>query len=52
MMPVYLLTVFGKGERANLSDLECNALRALTKALVTEHRDAVAALGSRKGKRR
>ena len=50
LLPVYLLTVFGKGERANLSDSECNALRALTKALVAEHRDEVAALGSRKGK--
>ena len=51
-MPVYLLTVFGKGEKANLSDAECNALRALTKALTVEHRDAVAALVSKKGKSR
>ena len=28
--PVFLLTVFGKGEKANLTRTECNALRALT----------------------
>ena len=48
MMPVYLLTVFGKDERANLSDAECNALRALTKALTAEHAGAVAAMARRK----
>jgi hypothetical protein len=48
MMPVYLLTVFGKGEKANLSDAECNALRAMTKTLAAEHRGAVAAMGRRK----
>lgn len=50
MMPVYLLTVFGKGERANLSNAECNALHALTKAIVAEHADAVAAMAARKGR--
>jgi hypothetical protein len=49
MMPVHLLTVFRKGERANLSDAECNGLRALTKALAVEHRDMVAAMAERKG---
>jgi len=49
MMPVYLITAFGKGEKANLSDAECNALRALTKAIAAEHFDAVAALAARKG---
>ncbi len=48
MMPVYLLTVFGKGEKANLSDAECNALRTLTRAVVTEHQQAVAAMARRK----
>ena len=43
MMPVYLLTVFGKGEKTNLSDAECNALRALTKAIAAEHQHTVAA---------
>ena len=52
LMPVYLLTVFGKGEKAKLSDAECNALRALTKALTAEHRNVVAALATRKGKMR
>jgi len=32
-MPVFLLTVFGKGEKANLSEGEKNQLAALTKAL-------------------
>ena len=49
MMPLYLLTMFGKGEKANLSDAECNALRALTKAIAAEHRETVAALAARKG---
>ena len=48
LMPVYLLTVFGKGEKANLSDAECNALRALTRAIVAEHRGAVTAMVERK----
>ena len=52
IMPVYLLTVFGKGEKTNLSDAECNTLRALTKALTAEHKDAVAAWVSKKGKTR
>ena len=52
MMPVYLLTVFGKGEKANLSDAECNALRALTKAIAAEHRSSVAAMARRKDGRR
>ena len=50
MMPVYLLTVFGKGEKANLSDAECNALRVLTKAIAAKHRDTVAAMARRKDK--
>jgi len=37
-IPVYLLTVFSKGERSNLTKGECNGLRALTKALVEEYR--------------
>ena len=50
MMPVYLLTVFGKGEKANLSDAECNALRA--RAIAAEHQSTVAAMARRKdGKR-
>ena len=48
MMPLYLLTVFGKGEKANLSDAECNALRTMTKAIAAEHKSAVAAMAGRK----
>jgi hypothetical protein len=48
LMPVYLLTVFGKGEKANLSDAECNALRTLTKAITDEHRRSVATMARAK----
>ena len=34
-IPVFLLTVFGKGENANLSQGERNALRSLTATLRT-----------------
>lgn len=34
-MPLYLLTVFAKGDRANLSRAERNALAALVHALLT-----------------
>ena len=37
-IPVYLLTVFSKGEKANLTTGECNDLRALTKVLIAENR--------------
>jgi hypothetical protein len=32
-IPVFLLTVFAKGRKANLSDKECNALAKLTATL-------------------
>jgi hypothetical protein len=32
-VPVFLLTVFGKGEKDNLTKAECNALAGLTKLL-------------------
>ena len=32
-VPVFLLTVFAKGQKANLSDKECNALAKLTATL-------------------
>jgi len=51
IMPVYLLTVFGKGEKANLSNAECHALRALTKAIVAEHDEAIATIGARRRRR-
>ena len=36
-MPVFLLTVFSKGERANLSQKERNQLSTVTKAIATEY---------------
>lgn len=40
-LPVFLVTVFSKGERTNLSDAERNALAAMTKAIVVEYRERV-----------
>ena len=37
-MPVFLLTVFAKGDRANLSKAERNELRAVLMDLVAEYR--------------
>lgn len=39
MMPVFLVTVFGKGEKSNLTAGECGALKTLTRQIVQEHRD-------------
>ena len=36
-MPVFLITVFGKGEKSNLSDAEKNAVAKLTKRLRDEY---------------
>lgn len=36
-LPVFLITVFSKGERANLSKSERNALEGLTKELVAAY---------------
>jgi hypothetical protein len=49
-MPVYLITVFSKGERANLTHQEAAALKTITKSIVAEHRKRVAALAERRGK--
>jgi hypothetical protein len=38
-MPVFLLTVFAKGERADLTQGERNDLRKLTNAIATEYRE-------------
>jgi hypothetical protein len=43
-IPVYLLTVFSKGEKSTLTARECSDLRLLTKALVAEHRTRKKAL--------
>jgi hypothetical protein len=37
-IPVYLLTVFSKGEKSTLTARECSDLRLLTKTLVVEHK--------------
>jgi hypothetical protein len=47
-LPVFLITVFGKGEKSNLSKSERNRLRDITKAIVDEYRSKVATL-ARKG---
>jgi len=36
MLPVYLLTVFSKGEQVNLSNADRNALYKIAKAIVRE----------------
>ena len=40
-VPVFVLTVFGKGEKINLSQAERNALRNVLSELVTEYREGV-----------
>ena len=40
-MPVFLLTVFAKGERADLTQGERNDLRKLTKVVATEYRERI-----------
>lgn len=37
MMPVFLLTVFSKGEKANLSKKERNQLAVFTRAIVADY---------------
>jgi hypothetical protein len=37
-IPVFLITVFAKGDRANLTKAECNALSDITKKLVEAYR--------------
>jgi hypothetical protein len=48
MMPVFLITVFGKGEKTDLSQGERNDLRKLTKAIVSEYSAKVTTV-ARKG---
>lgn len=36
-MPVFLITVFPKGERANLTAKERNALKAMSASLIEEY---------------
>lgn len=44
-LPVFLLTVFGKNDKANLSKAECNGLAKLTKALIDGYRGRAGARG-------
>ena len=37
-IPVFLITVFAKGDRVNLTKAECNALGEITKRLVQAYR--------------
>lgn len=41
-LPVFLLTAFGKGEKANLTRAEANALAAMTKRLADAYRGKIA----------
>jgi hypothetical protein len=45
-LPVFLITVFGKGEKSNLTPKERAAIRTLTKAIVTEYKRKVASLAA------
>jgi hypothetical protein len=47
-IPVYLITVFSKGEKSNLSKRERNQLKAYGKELVEEYRGRVVKVGSRR----
>lgn len=49
-MPVYLITVFSKGEKSNLTALECRALKEITKRIVNEHRRKVSVLAESRKK--
>jgi hypothetical protein len=46
-LPVFLLTVFSKGERTNLSKSECNCLGAVTKATAAEYRGKVTSVAKK-----
>ena len=48
-MPVFLLTVFGKGEKDELSKSERNALRKVTKGIVEAYKKRVVTPVARKG---
>jgi hypothetical protein len=46
-IPVFLVTVFSKGEQDNLSKSERNDLRTITKAIVEEYQRKVAILAKK-----
>jgi hypothetical protein len=45
LMPVYLITAFGKNERANLTKAECAALAKMTANIVDEYKIRLSAIG-------
>ena len=47
-IPVVLITVFGKGEKDNLTERERNGLAQLTKELVESYRGRVVKVGERR----
>lgn len=47
-IPVFLITVFGKGDRDNLSRRELNALARLTKELANSYGARVVKVGGRR----
>lgn len=44
-LPVFLITMFEKGEKVTLTKAQRNALAALTKELVAEYRNRVVSVG-------
>jgi len=46
-LPIFLITVFSKGERSDLSKAECNGLRAITKAIVAEYSRRIAGMAKK-----
>ena len=48
-MPVYLITVFSKGEKSTLTDKEAAALKVITRNIVAEHQKRITVLANRKG---
>jgi hypothetical protein len=48
MLPVFLITVFSKGEKANLSKTERNQLAGLTKALAAEYETRIMRVGNKR----
>lgn len=48
-MPVFLITVFGKGEKSSLTAKESAALKVMTKQIVQEYRNKVTTIDRQQG---
>jgi hypothetical protein len=48
-MPIFLLTVFSKGEKSTLTGKEKAALKAITKDIVAAYKEKVSSLAKHKG---